>query len=185
MRPVVLASILLLSACTTLIAPPPPVTSTLTPADAATSLAVGGPITMAVQTPPPNAAPTGEDPVILMTLRSADGRRLSFEEANHAPNQVRAQAPGGPLAQTMGLIVGDETPKLYAARASENSGAPFICGPTGPANIGYYQAPDGAVLIVGLKGNFEFETLSDGTVAALPFSPDQVCARLHFRRSTP
>jgi hypothetical protein len=126
---------------------------------------------------------SGEDPLILMSLRAADGRTMSFEALNHAPEHVMAQVPGGPLAQAMGLTAGDEAPKLYGARASENQGAPFLCGPNGPVAIGFYEASDGAVAIIGMKTSITFETLSDGQSHPVPFSPDQVCARLHFHRS--
>src|SRR5262249_37309517 len=155
------------------------VSTTLTPADAATSLITSGPLTMTVR----SEANPNDDPLVLMTLRSADGRSMSFSENNHAPQHIMAQAAGGPLAQIMGLTAGTETPKLYGARANENSGAPFICGPDGPLSLGYFEASDGTVTIFGLKHEIEFETLADGTQSALPFSPDQICARMHFRRS--
>jgi hypothetical protein len=160
---------------------PPPQLVTLTPSDAATSLAMGGPVTMTIQ-PPPVGGPEGEDPLILMILRSSDGRAMSFDESNHAPTHVMAQAPGGALAQIMGLPDA-ATPKLYGARHDEDHGAPFICAPDGPLSIGYYEAPDGSVTIFGLKQGIGFETHPDGTMTALPYSPDQICARLHFRRS--
>jgi len=37
------------------------------------------------------------------------------------------------------------------------------------------------VQIVGLRQAIEFETLPNGQLSAIPFSPDQVCARLRFR----
>jgi hypothetical protein len=181
MRAFALALMFGLSACTITQAGGGAATETLTPADAATSLVTNGPLTMNVQSP--RAGQAGEDPFILMSLKSVDGRIMSFEELNHAPDHVMAQTPGGPLAQAMGLTGGDETPKLYGARASENHGAPFLCGPDGPVSIGYYEAPDGAVTVIGMKSNIEFQTLQDGQQHAVPFSPDQVCARLHFRRS--
>jgi hypothetical protein len=166
-----------LAACAT---PPAITTVSLAAADAATSLAVGQQLAMRTTT---HAAPpdTGEDPVVIMTLRHEDGRVMAFEESNHAPMHVMAQAPGGPLAQTMGLF-GEERPVLYGVRLSENQGEPFICGPEGPVSIGYYEAEDGAVQIVGLKQQFGFETRPDGQYTPLPYSPDQVCARLRFRR---
>lgn len=166
-----------LSACAGLPSPTGGAATTLTPADAATTLAAGGPITMTVQTP--RGGGGGEDPLILMSLRSADGRAMSFEENNHAPAHVMAQAPGGALAEIMGLPA-DAAPKLYGARAADNHGAPFICGPDGPAAIGYYAAADGAVTIFGLKQEIEFDTRPDGSMAPAPFSPDQICARLRF-----
>jgi hypothetical protein len=39
------------------------------------------------------------------------------------------------------------------------------------------------VLILGLKQGFQFETAPDGDVEAVPYSPDQVCARLRFNRA--
>ena len=181
MRAAALALMLGLSACAMMQTAGPVTTETLTPADAATALVTNGSLTMSVQSP--RAAQAGEDPLVLLSLKNADGRTMSFEELNHAPDHVMAQTPGGPLAQAMGLTAGDETPKLYGARASENHGAPFLCGPDGPVSIGYYEAPDGAVTMIGMKSNIEFQTLQDGQPHAVPFSPDQVCARLHFRRS--
>jgi hypothetical protein len=180
MRLQTLALILALSGCTMTQASPAVIT-TLTPADAATSLLVGGPLTMSVA--PPSAGQAGQDPLVLMSLKTADGRSMSFEELNHAPDQVMAQAAGGPLAQAMGLTEGGETPTLYGARASENHGPALICSPDGPVSIGYYAASDGAVTIVGMKSNIQFETLSDGQSHPVPFSPDQICARLHFHKS--
>lgn len=167
---------LTLGACA---APAPVSVTPLAAADAATSLAVGESVALAY--PQPRPAPEGMDALVTMMLRHADGRALSFEEANHAPDHVMAQAPGGALAQIMGLF-GQERPTLYVARAQEHSGAPFICGPQGPAAIGLYETADGAVQIVGLKQEIRFETRPDGVREALPYSPDQVCARLRFRR---
>ncbi|MDX2274161.1 MAG: hypothetical protein NW206_01825 [Hyphomonadaceae bacterium] len=155
------------------------VTTRLAAADAATALMAGQTIELVTRT---RAGADGQDPLILVTLRAADGRSMSFNENNHAPNHLMAQAPGGPLAQIMGLF-GEEAPKLYGARREENSGAPFICGPDGPAAIGVHETADGGVQMVGLKQEIEFETLRDGTQVALPYSPDMVCARLRFSRS--
>lgn len=154
-----------------------PRTWVLSPADAATAMISGDRLTLTRV-----ASETGgEDPLILLTLTHADGRAMRFEEANHAPYDLRAQAAGGPLAQAMGLL-GDEQPTLYGARAEENQGAPFVCAPSGPVSIGVLETADGDVRIVGLRQGFEFETGPDGAVEALPFSPDQVCARLRFQR---
>lgn len=153
-------------------------TATLTPADASTNLIADGPLALALSTP--GRVEEGMDPVVTLTLTRADGRTMTFQEANHAEYDLRAQAAGGPLAQVMGLMSGDESPTLYHHTQQDASGVPFMCGPEGPASIGYFKAEDGAATIVGLKGGFEFETLSDGSTAALPFSPDLVCARLRF-----
>lgn len=154
-------------------------TTTLMAADAATSLAVGERVTMTVSSPR-NEPPEGQDAAILMRLRHADGRVMSFDESNHAPMHVMAQAPGGPLAQIMGLF-GEERPTLYGARGDANQGDAFICGPDGPAAVGYYRGADGGVQLVGLRQGIEFEALPNGDHLALPYSPDRVCARLRFR----
>lgn len=155
-------------------------TAVLNSGDAATSLAVGERLEMSVRTYP--APPDlGQDPSVLMTIRHPDGRTMAFEEANHAPTHIMAQAPGGPLAQVMGLF-GEERPTLFTARADESSGQPFVCGPDGPVAIGYYEAPDGSVQVVGLKQQFAFETRPDGVQESVPYSPDQVCARLRFTK---
>jgi len=148
----------------------------LRPSDPATSILVGGPLSMRTVTSNAN----GDDPLVVVTLSRADGRSMQFEEANHAPNDVRAQAVSGPLAQAMGLM-GEEQPVLYHLREG-GSGAPFICAPGGPLSIGIYSAPDGQVSVVGLKSNFEFEERPDGTAEALPYSPDHICARMHFTK---
>jgi hypothetical protein len=175
---VIAAACLALAACTT--APTEHTTTIpLAPADAATGL-MTGPITQRVissTTPPPE----GMDPVVRVTLTHADGRVLGFQEGNHTNDDLAAQAPGGPLAQAMGLF-GEESPTLFHAVPATNTGAPFLCGAEGPAALGIYDAEDGSTMMVGLKSGFEFETLADGTVAPLPFSPDHVCARLRFRR---
>ena len=170
--------ILLAFALAACISRPPPTTatSTLVSADAPTSLAVGERIILQRTTP---AARRGHEPVVTLTLRHADGRAMRFEEASHTAHDAMAQAAGGPLAQIMGLF-GQEAPTLYTARGEHN--APFICGDQGPSNIGMYQAPDGAVQLVALKQPIQFETRPDGVEEALPFSPDQVCARLRFRQ---
>jgi hypothetical protein len=174
MRIIIAIAALALSACA---APSGPIaTSTLAAADAATSLAVGQSITMETSS---QAGGAGMDAVVNLTLRHADGRTLQFQEANHAPNDLIAQQPGGALAQIMGLF-NEESPTLYRATGAE--GAPFLCAPEGPRGLGVYAAPDGTVQIVGLKQEIEFETMPDGSQSALPFSPDQVCARLSFRR---
>ncbi len=170
MRILALFSALALSACAA------GTTATLVPADAATALIAGERITMARA-----ATRTDQDPLVTLTLTHADGRVMRFEEANHTPHDVMAQAAGGPLSQIMGFF-GDETPTLYSARAAENAGAAFVCAPGGPANIGVYTAPDGGVQIVGLKESFQFEERDDGAAEALPYSPDHVCARLRFTR---
>ena len=174
MRRFILAIGLLLAAC----ASPVSVTTTsLASADAATSLLVGDQITLERTTQP---AP-GNDPLVLLTVRHADGRGMHFEEANHAPNHIMAQAPGGPLAQIMGLF-GEEAPTLYQAREGSQRDARFFCAPAGPHAIGVYEAPDGTIQIVGLLREIEFQARPDGQQEALPYSPDQVCARLRFRR---
>lgn len=180
MRRSILALGFILAACAS---PPIAVTnSTLVSADAATSLAVGERITVQQSS---QEAGDGQDPVNNMTLRHSDGRALAFQEANHTPYDVMAQGAGGPLAQIMGLQQGNEVTTLYYAASGERSqqaGAPFICGPQGPAAIGKYEGPDGIIQIVGLREAIQFETLQDGRVEAIPYSPDHVCARLRFRR---
>lgn len=176
MRKLIVAAGLVLAACAS---PAPVTTRTLVSADAATQLAVGERITEESSS---QAAGEGMDPVVSLVLRHADGRRLSFQEANHTPHDLTAQRAGGALAQIMGLP-GEETTTLYHAVSGENApeGA-FFCGPQGPAAIGVYQAPDGALLMVGLRQAIQFETRPDGVLEALPYSPDQVCARLRFRQ---
>lgn len=178
MRNLIFASALILAACTT---PASVTTDTLTAADAATSLAVGERVTRVTSTQGPSSA--GADPVVTLTLRHADGRSLAFQQGNHTSNDLAASAPGGPLAQIMG-IPGEEATTLYHAVSGErgaNEGA-FFCGPQGPAAIGTYTAPDGQFWIVGLRQEIQFETRPDGVVEAVPYSPDQVCARLRFRQ---
>jgi hypothetical protein len=182
MRLLICAAMLALSACAI-----PPIlgprgettTSTLQAADASTSLVVGDHLTVerTVRAAPPDS---GQDDLVLLTLRHADGRTMTFAESNHAPYDVLAQAPGGALAQIMGLF-GEERPTLYSVRETE--GEPFVCNPGGPAHLGVYEAADGGVLIVGMLQSIQFETRVDGADYALPYSPDQVCARLRFRRS--
>lgn len=151
--------------------------TTLSPADASTALIAGGAVNMTRSV----TAAGSDDPLVLVTLAHADGRRMRFEEANHSPNDLRAQSAGGPLAQVMGLF-GEERPTLLHAR--EHQGAPFMCGAEGPLAIGLYDdAASGTIRIVGLRQNFQFEDRPDGTTEALPYSPDQVCARLTFRRT--
>lgn len=178
MKKFIVAASLVLAACAS---PPASQTSaSLTAADASTSLAVGERITELMST---QAAAEGMDPVVTLTLRHADGRSLSFQEANHTNNDLAAQAAGGPLAQIMGLQ-GQESTTLYHATSGErssNEGA-FFCGPQGPAAIGRYDAPDGTTRYVGLREPIQFETRPDGQLEAVPYSPDAVCARLHFRR---
>jgi hypothetical protein len=166
---------LVLTACAS---PAPVTTSTLVSADAATSLAVGERIAQEIST---QAASAGMDPVVNLTLRHPDGRRLSFQEANHAGNDLFVQRAGGALAQIMGLP-GEETTTLYYAASGEGTEGAFLCGPQGPAAIGTYQAPDGSLQIVGLRQPIQVETRPDGELEAVPYSPDQVCARLKFTR---
>lgn len=169
MRVLIAAAALALSACAA------SGTSRLAAADGATALIVGQNLTITrVAT-----GAAGNDPLVVLTLAHEDGRRMQFEEANHTPHHLWAQLPGGPLSQVMGLF-GDEAPTLYVAR--NNSGAPFLCPTEGPVAIGVYEAPDGAVRIVGLRQQFQFEERPDGTHDAVPYSPDQVCARLSLRR---
>lgn len=172
--PLLFATALFLAACAS---PGPVTTTTLTASDAATSLAIGEQLFL--DRAQVSRAQEGMDPVVPLTLRHADGRTLNFQQGNHSNSDLAAQAPNGPLAQIMGLM-GDEAPLLYNATRTGNRGAPFICGAEGPAAIGLYEA-DGAALIVGLKQPIEFETLPNGETSAIPYSPDQVCARLRFR----
>ena len=177
MRKLIFASALILAACTT---PASVTTSTLTAADAATSLAVGERITQLVSTQAPSVE--GADPVVTLSLRHADGRTLAFQQGNHTANDLAASAPGGPLAQIMGLP-GEEATTLYRAVSGETGNeSAFFCGPQGPAAIVTYTAPDGQLWVVGLRQEIQFETRPDGRVEAVPYSPDQVCARLRFRQ---
>ena len=166
--------ILALSACASPLAPK--TRSTLVSADASTALMAGERLRADYVT----HARSGADLVIL-TLRHADGRTLAFDRASHTPNDLAAQAPGGPLSQIMGLF-GEEAPKLYRARRGEHRGAPFLCGPQGPAAIGVYEPGDGSVQVVALKQEIQFDTRPDGQTEAVPYSPDQVCARLRFTK---
>ncbi|MGD9968549.1 MAG: hypothetical protein AB7T59_18675 [Hyphomonadaceae bacterium] len=175
MRYIIGAALVSLAAC---VSPASVTTTQLAAADAATSLAVGDRITQLYSTQAP--ATEGMDPVITLALRHADGRTLTFQQGNHTNNDLAASAPGGPLAQIMGLP-GEAATTLYRAVNDSGEGA-FFCGPQGPATIGTYEAADGQVLVVGLRQEIEFETRPDGQVEALPYSPDQVCARLRFRR---
>jgi len=178
MRRLILTAALLAGACA---APGGPVTYTqLAAADASTSLIVGEQLRAEYQTTRPSSE--GMDPVVTMTLRHPDGRAMVFQQANHAPHHLMAQSAGGALAQIMGLF-GDETPSLYIATPDRNRGAPFVCATDGPLTIGVHESADGSVRIVGLKQEIVFETRPDGVEEALPYSPDQVCARLNFRRS--
>ncbi len=149
----------------------------LVAADAPTSLIAGERISADITT---RGAAEGMDPVVTLTLRHADGRAMVFQQANHTNNDLVAQQPGGALAQIMGLF-GEESPLLYRATPAENSGAPFLCGEV-PASLGYLEASDGTVRIVGLKQEIQFETRPDGQLESVPYSPDQVCARLSYRR---
>ncbi len=157
----------------------PVTTASLVAADAATSLAVGDRITEESSTQSPSVE--GADPVVSLALRHADGRRLAFQQANHTNNDLFVQQPGGALAQIMGLA-GEESPQLYHAVSGEGNEGAFFCGPAGPAAIGRYQAADGTIMIVGLRQTIQVETRPDGQPEAVPFSPDQVCARLRFRQ---
>lgn len=179
MRRIILALGFMAAACAS---PPVSQTSTrLMSADAATSLAVGESVTQLMSTQP---ASEGMDPVVSYTLRHADGRTLMFQEANHAPYDLFVQRAGGALAQIMGLQAGDEVTTLYHAVSGERSSTEgaFFCGPSGPAAIGKYEGPDGAVQIVGLREPIQVEVRPDGELEAVPYSPDAVCARLRFRR---
>jgi hypothetical protein len=175
-RNIIAASALALAACAS---PAPVATNTLAAADAATSLAVGDRISELTSTQP---AAEGMDPVVNLTLRHADGRTLAFQQGNHTPHDLMAQRPGGPLAQIMGLT-GEEATALYHATSGEGGTEnAFFCGPQGPAAIGVHEGADGTVQIVGLRQELQFETRPDGETEAVPYSPDQVCARLRFRR---
>lgn len=174
MRSAILALGLALAACAT----PPATRTTLVAADAATSLIVGERITQETSL---QRGYGGADPFVVLTLRHADGRTLTFQEGNHTANDLIAQSAGGPLAQVMG--VGEEVTTLYHAASGERSraGAPFLCGPQGPAALGVHRGADGSIRMVGLRQPFAFEIRPDGQSEALPYSPDQVCARLAFR----
>ncbi|MGD9979192.1 MAG: hypothetical protein AB7T58_01190 [Hyphomonadaceae bacterium] len=172
----IIISGLFLAAC----ASPAAVTTThLVAADAATSLAVGDRVTQMTSS---QSASEGMDPIVNFSLRHADGRSLIFQEGNHTQHDLMATAPGGPLAQIMGLP-GDATTRLYHATSGENaSESAFFCGPQGPAAIGTHEGADGVLLVVGLREAIQFETRPDGEMEAAPYSPDKVCARLRFRR---
>lgn len=176
MRALIVAGGLLLAACA---APSggPTTSRTLTAADASTSLAVGAQLTESVRT---QSASEGMDPVVTLTLAHQDGRSLRFQEGNHTNEDLATQRAGGPLAQVMGFF-GEEAPTYYR-RVEGGNGAPFLCGPEGPVALGVYENANGDISIVALKQTFTYETLADGTQAALPMSPEQVCARMSFRR---
>lgn len=178
MRLLVLAAsaALALSACVASTSGPV-TTRALVAADAATALAVGERITEEKSSQPGGE---GMDPIVNITLRHADGRRLSFQEGNHTEHDLIAQRPGGALAQIM-MLAGEEPTTLYNAANVQTPDGAFFCGPQGPAVIGTYTAPDGVLHLVGLRQPIQFETRPDGVTEAIPYSPDQVCARLRFR----
>jgi len=166
-------SVLALAACATTSS----ATRTLTPADSATRLIAGESVTLSQSS---RGGGNGQDAAVTLTMRLGNGRTLMFQEANHTPFDVRAQAAGGPLAQAMGIFDETARPTLYSATSV--SGAPF-CAPEGPAYLGVYDSADGTTSIVGLKQNFQFEERADGTAEALPVSPDIVCSRMRFTRA--
>lgn len=172
MRLAVLVSVLALAACATTSS----ATRTLTPADSATRLIAGDSVTLSQTS---RGGGNGQDAAVTLTMRLGDGRTLTFQEANHTPFDVRAQAAGGPLAQVMGVFDETARPTLYAA---ENATAAPFCAPGGPAYLGIYDSAEGT-LIVGLKEGFQFEERADGTAEALPVSPDIVCSRMRFTRA--
>lgn len=167
-----------LSACALPSTGGPVTTTALASADAATSLAIGENIFLDKQVT--SARDEGQDAMVNLTLRHADGRRIAFQEANQAPHDLFVQQPGGALAQVM--AAGVEAPALYRRAAPEGANASFICGAEGPAAIGVLEGADGTVRIVGLRQDFQVETLPNGELNAVPYSPDQVCARLNFRQ---
>ncbi|MGH6951932.1 MAG: hypothetical protein ACREH4_13780 [Vitreimonas sp.] len=175
MRLSLFVMVLALSACISPLAPR--TQTTLVSADASTALMAGERLRAEYVT----HARSGGDDLVILTLRHADGRTLAFDQASHTPNDLAAQAPGGPLSQIMGLF-GQEAPTLYRARRDEHRGAPFLCGPQGPAGIGVYDPGDGSLQLVGLKQEIQFEQRPDGQTEAVPYSPDQVCARLRFTK---
>jgi hypothetical protein len=79
--------------------------------------------------------------------------------------------------------VGEDVTTLYHAASGERAGAeaPFFCGPQGPAALGVHRGIDGTIRMVGLRQPFQSEVRPDGQIEMLPYSPDQVCARLTFR----
>lgn len=177
MRKLIFASALALAACAS---PSSGTRTTLVSADAATSLAVGDRVTQELSS---RGGGDGQDPAVTLTLRHGDGRTLTFQEANHAPYDLFVQRAGGALAQIMGLPAGDEVTTLYHSASGEGgSEGAFFCGPQGPAAIGRYQAPDGSMQIVGLRQPIQVEMAPSGELEAVPYSPDQVCARLKFTR---
>lgn len=170
MRILLFAAVIALGACAA-----PGSTERLRPADSATELIVGGPLTMRVAVE--GEAAESEDALVRMTLTAANGQVMNFTEANHSPYDVMAQAAGGPLANVMGFF-GEEAPTLYASEG----GSPFICQPDGPAMLGVHRSETGQIKIVGLRSGFEFEPRASGGYDPVPYSPDHVCARLIFRR---
>ncbi len=148
----------------------------LTQSDAATSMISGGAISMRTVTTPGS---NGDDPLVVLTLSRADGKAMNFEQANHAPHDVAVQSAGGALAQAMGLMAGNEQPVLYHLR---QGGTPFFCGADGPANLGIYTDPAGGVTIIGLKSEFQVEDKAGGGFDVAPYSPDHICARMHFTK---
>lgn len=148
----------------------------LTPADNATRLITGESVTLTTQA---RGGGSGQDPHVTLTMRLADGRAFTFDEANHAPHDVMAQAPGGPLAQAMRIF--DETARPTLYRPRDIAGIP-LCHPNGPALLGVHTDASGAVSIIGLREGFGFEE-RDGATHALPVSPEIVCARLQFTRA--
>lgn len=178
MKKLILAAGVLLAACAS--QPASESRTTLTAADASTSLAVGERVTEVLSS---RAGGEGIDPIVSLTLRHADGRTLTFQEGNHTNDDLAAQAPGGPLAQIMGLQGQESTTLYHATSGQRGSGeGAFFCGPQGPAAIGRYDAPDGTTKFVGLREPIQFEPGENGMPEAAPYSPDAVCARLTFRR---
>ncbi len=151
--------------------------TTLTPSDNATRLITGGDITLAEES---RGGGDGQDPLVLLTMRLADGRAFTFEENNHTPNDVRAQAAGGALAQAMRIFDETSTPTLYTPR--DAAGIP-LCHPNGPALLGVNTATNGSVTIIGLREGFTFEPDSNGVPQPLPVSPEIVCSRMQFTRA--
>ena len=149
----------------------------LYPADASSNLIAGAPLYLRAYPGSDAGAATGQDAVNVVTLLKQDGRVMAFQEANHAPFDLMAQNAEGPLAQVMGFF-GEERPTLYQVSPELSTGAPFLCGPDGPAYIGYYRDADDKATLVGLRSGFSFTTGPDGSAFPEPYSPSEVCARL-------
>ena len=157
--------------------------TTLVSADASTSLMAGERLRAEYVTHARSAAAIRSSSSRCATAMDA---ALAFDQANHTPNDLAAQAPGGPLAQIMGSVRRGSADALPRAPTANIAARRSCAAPRALPASASTSAATAACRSSALKQEIQFETRPDGQTRgrALQSRPGLRAPALHQGLST-